>query len=169
MHPGLDINERRGLGQHAAVLDQGRVSQVAETSAAKPAAEVFDGEPERCHLFDCAGNVSPAGSLPAKRACDHAKSASTISQSSGVQNAPSPDASSAALAARLGRAPVAHEQELGVERQRPGGHRDLQPGQHSRAEADLGAGRGDQGIDRLCRGYPVDGVDADGRSPASLL
>jgi hypothetical protein len=81
-----------------------------------------------------------------KRPFEHARSASNASQDRGNL-----EARSATRPARIGRARIAHEDELRIERQGPARHRDLEPPKRHRAQTDLCASGARQRRDWLGR------------------
>src|SRR5688572_29809467 len=63
----FDIHQRRGPGGDAAVLDQRRLAEVADTGAAVPTAWPLECQAERSHLLDRPGDVI-AGRIVAREA-----------------------------------------------------------------------------------------------------
>ena len=107
---------------------------------------------------------SPAGSL--------SREARTRPREIRVENQPRDrvpdragfDAAPLALAARLGDAGVADEQQLRIELQRPQRRGQLQVRQHCGAQTDVCAERIDQRIDAVDRCHAIGRIDADRRA-----
>jgi hypothetical protein len=53
---GFQVDERRSVGPDAVILDQRRLAEVPQASAAEPAARMIDREPDRRDVLDRAGN-----------------------------------------------------------------------------------------------------------------